>query len=306
MRVLAHVHTLNDEEVIGTTLRALREQTHPLEEIVVVYNGSTDGTLSALMEQPVTVIRHDHNLGTSGAVVSGLRYGLDKGYDWVWIFDADTAPRKDALERLVELYDGLPPEVQSQVWLLSSLHMERERAPHYEMVFAPGGFRRPRPPEGAAFYEFDSTIWSGSLYRVDAVRRIGLPSPDYVLDWGEHEYGYRGKRAGYRALIHTASLVDHNIGAPSGLQFTTYRLGRLTFTMRELPPIRCYYLVRNLLYFWLYEYHARNAATTAACLLRVAKLTLSFVVRFPVRPAQARACLRGFCDGVLRKVERRF
>ena len=34
--------------------------------------------------------------------------------------------------------------------------------------------------------------------------------------------------------------------------------------MRELPPIRCYYLVRNLLYFWLYEYHARTVASTAA------------------------------------------
>jgi GT2 family glycosyltransferase len=307
MRVIGHIHTLNDEEVIDLSVRALLAQTHPLQEIVVVDNGSTDATLHKLSSQPVTVLRHAQNLGTSGAVVTGIRYALAKRYDWIWVFDADSAPRKDALQKLVELYTTLSPDLQRQVWLLASLHVEAAtRTPHYEMVFGRTGFRRATPAAGSAVYAFDSTIWSGSLYRLDAVQKVGLPSLDYVLDWGEHEYGYRGRRSGYKAFVHAGSIVDHNIGAASGLQFTTYRFGPLAVVMRELPPIRCYYLTRNLLYFWLYEYRPRALRTTAACALRVVKLTASFLLRLPARWPEFSACLRGIGDGVLRRMERRF
>src|SRR5687768_7019684 len=114
MRILAHIHTLNDEEVIDRSLQALMDQTYPLEEILLVDNGSVDGTLSRAFPRHVTVIRQAENGGTSGAVVTGLEYGLSKGYDWVWLFDADTAPRGDALEKLIRLYRSFPEAIQRQ------------------------------------------------------------------------------------------------------------------------------------------------------------------------------------------------
>ena len=38
MRILGHIHTFNDEEIIDRSLRALLDQTYPVEEIVTEKN----------------------------------------------------------------------------------------------------------------------------------------------------------------------------------------------------------------------------------------------------------------------------
>lgn len=308
MKVLAHIHSLNDSDVIDRSVQALLDQTYPVDRIVVVDNGSTDGTLEKLAGMPVTVLRHAENLGTSGAVITGFRYAQCHGYEWIWIFDADSAPRPNALEELVGLYRDLPADLRDQVWLLSSLHVDAStgRPEPYEMVFTRDGFRPARPDFSAKFYEFDSTIWSGSLYKLASVAALGLPSADYVLDWGEHEYGYRGRRAGYRALLRPESVVDHNTGGQAALHFTTYRLGPVAFRMREHSPIRCYYFCRNAVYFWLYAYEARDPRAVIVPVLRVVKFTLCFAVRAATRWPQVVACLRGIRDGFAKRMDRRY
>src|SRR5688572_9040063 len=187
MKILGYIHAFNDEDVIDRSLEALRMQSHPTDEIVVVDNGSTDGTLDKLASKPVTLLRHRVNLGTSGSVVSGFRYAIAHHYDWIWLFDADSAPRPDALEKLLQFYGDLTSETQEQVWLLASLREQSARVVSYEFSFTSRGFVPVEPGPEESFYAFDSTIWSGSLYKLDAVQKVGLPSEDYVLDWGEHE-----------------------------------------------------------------------------------------------------------------------
>ena len=106
MRVLVQVHTWNDADVIGVALQAILQQTLAAEEILIVDNGSTDGTPELNYPSIVTIIRHRLNLGTSGAVKTGLEYALAHGYDWIWVLDADSVPRPDALELLTRLAES--------------------------------------------------------------------------------------------------------------------------------------------------------------------------------------------------------
>lgn len=307
MRVLGHIHTFNDEEVIDRSLGALLDQTYPLDEIVIIDNGSTDNTLNRSFPGQVKVIRHSEQRGTSGAVITGMRYALEKAYDWMWIFDADSAPRRDALQKLLELYQTFSAELQAQTWLLASLPIESSsRTVCHGIAFTPRGYSQIKPHPDQEFYECDFTIWSGSLFKMNAVKKIGLPSPDYVLDWGEFAYGYMGKRAGYRAFAHQKSILEHNLEGQPGLHLTSYRLGPFSFRMRELPPRRCYYIVRNYLYFWLYEYKQRTFYTLAFCFFRITKLIGCFLIRPTTHHAQLTACLRGVWDGLCGKLRRRY
>jgi glycosyltransferase involved in cell wall biosynthesis len=81
MRILVHVHTWNDADVIGIALDAILQQTLAVEEILIVDNGSTDGTAELVYPNIVTVVRHRLNLGTSGAVKTGLEYARAREYD---------------------------------------------------------------------------------------------------------------------------------------------------------------------------------------------------------------------------------
>jgi GT2 family glycosyltransferase len=306
MRVLGHIHTFNEEEVIDRSLSALLDQTYPVDEVLLVDNASTDNTLNRRFPDTVTVIRHTENMLTSAAIITAMRYAMERGYDWIWILNGDSAPRQNALEKLVELYRGFSPDLQEQVWLLATLPVDATtQRPNHGFLVTSGGLREIRPPADDAFYECDATIWSGSLYKVAAVQQVGLPRLDYPMDMAEIEYGYRGRRRGYRAFLHLGSVMDHNIAGPS-LQSVEYRLGPVTVRLAELRPYRCYYVVGNVLDFWLYEYRDRTVFTYAYCLLKVAKLMASFLVRPISRRRELAACFHGVWDGVRRRINPRY
>jgi GT2 family glycosyltransferase len=307
MRVLGHVHTFNDDDVLDRSLHALLGQTRPLDHVIIVDNGSTDRTLARVFPPNVTVLRHSTNLGTSGAVITGFEYALTHGYDWIWIFDADSAPHPEALDKLLALYQGFPIGLQRQIRLLASLPVDvASRLPYHAIRFDSKGFHPVVPESGQDSYEFDAAMWTGCLFYVPAIRHIGLPSPDWVLDWGEFEYGYLGHLAGLKAYLRQSSIVSHNIRGRTSIEVTRHRLGPIQLPFVDFPAIRCYYRIRNTVYFWLYEYRRLCIVRILRTLAKAALLTLNFVSRPRTRRMETAACLRGLWDGLRGRLSRRY
>ena len=177
MRVLGYIHTFNDDDVIDLSLAALRRQTRPLDKIIIVDNGSTDATLDRQFPADITVIRHGENLGTNGSVRTGLRYALDHGYDWAWLFDADSAPEPDALRQVLEFYGGLSPEEQDEVCFLGCKVVgSQDRTVHVPLVLTADGGRPATADPARPAMRCDVALWTSALYRLKAVTSIGLPS----------------------------------------------------------------------------------------------------------------------------------
>ena len=310
MRILGHIHTLNDEDVIERAIEALARGTYPVAEILVVDNGSTDRTLDRISSRAVTILRHTNNRGTSGAVATGFQYALSKGYDWVWVLDADSVPRKDALEKLVELYSSLSAEAQSEIGILSSVMDPALRVPpiDYGLLTTTG----PRPAKIDAsqpYCECDCTIWSGSLFNLQVVRKVGLPRvggggfwDDLSLDWGDIEFTYRIKQAAHRILVHRASIMDHPIGAST--QRSVFR--RTVVTTNHLP-VRRYLYFRNMVYFWLYVHSQRSLVRIVAHLWARILIALAKIVTMEdERLAKVGAVLRGAWDGYRKELHHRY
>jgi GT2 family glycosyltransferase len=307
MRVLAHIHTYNDADVIDRTIEALLQQTRSVDGILVVDNASTDATLKQPSLQHATVLCHHENLGTSGTIITGMQFALEHGYDWIWILDADSTPEPEALERLLDLYAGWPRSQQERTAFLSCLpYNEPDGLPLHGGIFTSLGRVPVTPTPEQLYYCCHVTNWSGCLYRLAAVRAIGLPNPDYVLDWGEYEYAYRVMKAGYKAFIHQHAVLRHNIrGGP----------GR--------PAFRCYYTCRNVLYFALYETNEGRIGLLRGAVWRVlpspgrpgfmrgaAWRTLLFALSFLIRPwqhgEQILACFRGIWHGFTGNIAARY
>jgi rhamnopyranosyl-N-acetylglucosaminyl-diphospho-decaprenol beta-1,3/1,4-galactofuranosyltransferase len=322
MRVLAHIHTFNDADIIDGTLDAVQHQTRPPDAILIVDNASTDGTLNRTFPEQVSVIRNATNLGTSGAVQIGFGHALERGFDWVWILDADSVPEPDALATLLDLFTGWPSCLQEETGFIACLPLDQsDGQPLHGRLFTRNGRVIVAPEPEQRWYMCHVTIWSGCLYRLDAVRRIGLPNPDYVLDRGELEYAYRVMRAGYKAFIHRDAVILHNIRGTPGLAAKQLRVGPVTLKFFELAPIRCYYTCRNTLYFTMYDStDGRLAKLRDLWRLRsrpgrsfmsgiawqTALLTLNFVLRPRTHGAQIRACLRGIWHGLTGNIAARY
>lgn len=92
MRILAVVPALNEERALGplvAELLALFSTQHLDGQIVVVDDGSVDGTAMVAARAGARVIRLCNNLGIGGAVQSGLRLALHEGFDCAVQIDGD-------------------------------------------------------------------------------------------------------------------------------------------------------------------------------------------------------------------------
>lgn len=309
MRILIQVHTWNDADVIGTALDAILHQTLSVDEIVIVDNGSADGTAELEYPDLVTVIRHPVNLGTSGSVKTGLEYARAHGYDWIWVLDADSVPRRDALELLVRLV-GTSGQNQDAIGVVCSSHdltklgqMLRGR------LLTPGGPRLPKPIEDRNYITCDSVIWSGALINVAVVERIGLPRAgtvgcwqDLSLDYGDTEYTYRIHRAGYRILVHCDSIIDHPVGR--GLHGRI--LGCDLYSTNH-SAFRRYLYFRNLIFFWLRIYHRRNWPMLLVWFgYRLGVILAGIILLESERGAKLKACLLGIRDGLRGRLDGSF
>src|SRR5262249_23432254 len=150
------------------------------------------GTLDRDFPDRAAVIRSSVNTGSCGAVNIGLAYGLEHGFDWVWVFDADSVPEPDALANLLAFYQGLPSEERERVCCLASNMISPRGVPQAQpMAFTEADVRFVPVDREAQATRIDFYKWSGALFRLSGVYRIGLPSADYFIDFGELEYGYR-------------------------------------------------------------------------------------------------------------------
>jgi GT2 family glycosyltransferase len=306
VRILVHVHTWNDADVIGIALDAVLRQTLRVEEILIVDNGSTDGTAELAYPAIVSVVRHRLNLGTSGAVKTGLEYALAHGYDWIWVLDADSVPRPDALELLARLVETEGRQVGVVCTSHNLVHLGQMLRGR---LLTPGGPRLPTLQKDRNYVDSDSVIWSGALINLAVVQRVGLPRAgrlgcweDLSLDYGDTEYTYRIHRAGYKILVHRDSIIDHPVG--SGLHGGI--LGWNLYSTNH-SAFRRYLYFRNLVFFWLRLYHRRNWPLLLVWFgYRLGMIVAGIVFLERERGPKLKACLLGIRDGLRGRLDRNF
>jgi len=95
------VPAYNEEAGIESTVRSLLDSTYPHLQIIVVDDGSTDGTadIAAGIDDPRVLVIRKPNGGKAAALNSGLGHA---SHDIVVMVDADTVFEPDAVQRLVQ------------------------------------------------------------------------------------------------------------------------------------------------------------------------------------------------------------
>jgi rhamnosyltransferase len=307
MRVLTVVMTFNDVAFIEQALEGLRRQIRPSDAIIIVDNASTDGTLDKDFSNSIIIHRNSENLGPSGAIGIAFAFALENGFDWTWVLDADSVPEPDALEKLLGFFDQLKTEQQEKVLFLSSWPMtEAGGVKEPPSTFEKGDLKVLPLSSFRESTQCDAVFWSGSMYSMKAVARIGPPSADYFLDYAEAELGYRGRRLGFTSYVVHSSVVRHDVGRPPGIHPRVYRFGPLKLSLLEMSPLRTYYAARNMIYFWLYECKPRHLKPVIRAIVTVFAITLTFVLRPLSHRRQLLASIRGIRDGLTGNMAARY
>lgn len=97
--VFVVVPTYNEARVIRATLGALLEAGY---SVVVVDDGSSDGTWELIAALPVYRLRHPVNLGQGAALQTGMQFAIQRGAEVIVHFDADGQHGASDIARMVE------------------------------------------------------------------------------------------------------------------------------------------------------------------------------------------------------------
>ena len=180
-KVIAVVVTYNRQVLLSACIASLRQQSRPLDAILVINNGSTDNTEQWLKQQEDIIFITQNNTGSSGGFSTAIKWAYQKGYSWVWCMDDDGYPREDALENLLEADDG-------QLRLLNCAVIDKENKTSF--VWKTQQYKNITEVNEKVIVGIGHPF-NGTLLHRRIIERVGVPKPKYFL-WGdETEYYYR-------------------------------------------------------------------------------------------------------------------
>lgn len=239
------VLNLNGEAIIGRCLDHLLAQTYESVEIIVVDNGSSDGSLALL--QPylhtgkVTVVRNERNLGVPGGRNQGFLYARG---DVVAFMDNDgyAAPRwLDEAVRMLESDPGIGAVAPAVFFNKRKIILNGVGGTINRRGYG-GDLCFNAPYEFAQFpREVLYPMGCGMVIRRDVMDRMGPLDSLLVNYYDDTEVGIRIWKLGFRVVAAPEAWVDHDFNYSDRVLLNKTLLcerNRIRTVLKYYPPGR--------------------------------------------------------------------
>ena len=246
MRVTVLVPTYNGLRYLVPCLEALRAQTFRDFAVLVVDDGSTDGTEETLRRDfpEVAVVRFP----TNGGLVRGQNAGVALCQsEFVAVLNNDTEAEPDWLAHLVAAADAHPA-----AWAVAGKLRLYDRR---DTLHAAGdAFGQDGIPRNIGVWErddgqHDEGRWlfgpqgGAALYRVAALRALSSPLVGEPYDAAFFMYcedvdlNWRAALAGYETAFASDAVVYHHLSATGGGVLSSFYVGRNTLAVlaKDVP-----------------------------------------------------------------------
>lgn len=208
MKITAVVVTFNRLELLKQGIECLRKQ-QKLTGIIVVNNGSTDGTREWLDAQPGLLVVHQDNVGGSGGFYTGIERAYSEGADWIWCMDDDVFPRPDCLDRLLAYTDWPEVGILSPRRLLEGKVFTHEFQ-HFNFTNPVGSLHgcKLAKQQVSQATEIVGADFEGPFISRRVVEKIGLPNRELFIFCDDTDYCLRAHLAGFKLLYIPEALMD--------------------------------------------------------------------------------------------------
>ncbi|MDD3717777.1 MAG: glycosyltransferase family 2 protein [Actinomycetota bacterium] len=199
-RVSAVIPNWHRKDDLREAIEAIKAQTYPVDEIIVVDNNSQDGTREMVKEEfpEVMFIQSPHNI-----VIQALNIGAKTASgDLILHQDNDGVLAPDALERLVAVMGSDP-----------SIAVVHSRNLYYDSgeVFDPLRWFTAEEHGSDGVFDVPSFHGNGALIRRDVLEMIDYIEPEILLYQFERNISTKAIDRGFRIVYHPASTIRHKI-----------------------------------------------------------------------------------------------
>jgi len=216
-KVTLYVPCYNAQQYIGACLEGILKQTYPIEEILVVDDGCTDGSMEIVSQYPrfsrscgippVKIIQHEVNKGLAVARNTAIQNATG---DFIASLDSDCVPEPDWLERLMENFTLFPPvlggrgveNIAGVGGKLLEAHTttvaDLWRSVHLKQHWGDEKITNP-----------DFLFGADNVYRKDALLKVGLYNEEYRTNYEDCDMFERLKKSGYTMVYEPKAIAHH-------------------------------------------------------------------------------------------------
>jgi GT2 family glycosyltransferase len=201
----------NGRHFLSECLEGLRDQRYRSFEIIVVDNGSDDGSVDFITRcyPEASVISLSRNLGFAAANNLAIKTVKSK---YVALLNNDAVPGHLWLEKLIDAMERHPEAGFAASKMV--FEKDRETIDRAGDAYTTAGAALLRG-RGESVDNFDNEEWvfgacaGASLYRTEMLRDIGLFDEDFFLLYEDVDLSFRAQLKGYKCLYIPEALVYH-------------------------------------------------------------------------------------------------
>lgn len=241
----------NGIDYISDCLTSLLKQSAKID-IIVVENGSKDGSPELIKKKfpSVELLEFKDNAGFSGGVNRGIKPALEKGYEYIILFNNDAVADKDWVKNLVSAAVNKTDAgiVTGKFMRMDKKHLDStgEFYSTHAMPFPRGRNRVDTDQYKKGEYVFAGT-GGASLYKAALFKEIGIFDEDFFAYFEDIDIAFRAQLAGWKVWYEPSAVAYHHVSATSSKLsgFSRYHSVKnciLTYN-KNMPGI----------YFWRYK-----------------------------------------------------
>jgi len=222
-------------------LRSLQHLTYPSIQVLVIDNGSSDGSVEAIQTQfpEMTLVATGENLGFTGGNNVGIQRALEAGADYILLLNNDTIVAPDMVDVMVAAMQTDP-----------AIGVAGPMIYYYDqpdIIWSAGGAidwkhgttrmigigEDDKGQFGLATHEVDFVTGCALLTRREAWETVGLLDEKFFMYYEETDWCVRARRAGFKIVQVPLAMMWHKISIEE----------------RATSPRTFYYMTRNRLLF---------------------------------------------------------
>lgn len=251
LNIWAVVVTFNRLELLKRNIQSIKSQIFMPNKILVINNGSTDGSGEWLALQNDIITITQENTGGAGGFYRGFKEAYERGAEWIWAMDEDGEAEESTLLELTKC-------IKPGIYILNSLVLDilnRERLSsaiaenfnleerstlkiHYDCTEL--NRRKLSSLDKIVGFPF---FFNSSLISKKIIQEIGFPNKNFFIRGDEIDFYYRILQSNYIAYICLNSIYRH----PSTMHSQINFLGK-SFFYEKMNTFKFFYHVRNTIF----------------------------------------------------------
>lgn len=223
-KVTIIIPNYNGLKFMEPCFKALRAQSDQNFELLVVDNGSTDGSVKWLEDHQIPSIFLEENTGFSGAVNIGIRESVTP---YVILLNNDTEPQPDYVKEMVKAIERSPKifSVSSKMIQLYQKDLMDDAGDMYSVL---GWAYQRGVGQKSSGYNKACRVFSAcagaAIYRREVFDKIGGFDEDHFAYLEDIDVGYRAKICGYENWYCPKAVVYHVGSGTSGSKYNSFKV----------------------------------------------------------------------------------